>query len=145
MAIRNEHAVLNHLIESCRDGERGFRLAADRVAEASLKRAFGELADQRAGFARELLPHAQRLGGDAPAEGTRAAALHRRWIDIKDAVLHSDAAIVTEVQRGNAITVNAYVDALGGLLPPESRDIIQRQYEALLEADARLPGLASQH
>ena len=32
MAERTEREVLHHLIEICRDGERGFHAAADHVA-----------------------------------------------------------------------------------------------------------------
>jgi hypothetical protein len=35
MAERNERAVLNHLIEICRDAERGFRMAAVHVKNAA--------------------------------------------------------------------------------------------------------------
>ena len=37
MAERTERAVLNELIETCRDGARGFQDAADLVNDASLK------------------------------------------------------------------------------------------------------------
>ena len=47
MAERSEHAVMNHLIETCRDAERGLRLAAGRVSEPSLKRLLTELASDQ--------------------------------------------------------------------------------------------------
>ena len=77
MTDHSEHAVLNRLIVSCRDGERGFRLAADKVKNAQLRQLFRDLAAQRALFAEELLPHAQRMGGDAPQEGSVLGALHQ--------------------------------------------------------------------
>ena len=83
MAERTERAVLNHLIETCRDAERGLRLAADEVKSNELKRLFLRLAEQRQAFANELLPHAQRLGGASVSDGTAAAALHRAWIQVK--------------------------------------------------------------
>jgi uncharacterized protein (TIGR02284 family) len=139
MTDRSEHAVLNHLIETCRDGERGFRLAADKAGDPSLKRLFGELASQRATFATELLPHAQRLGGDPPAEGTGMAALHRGWIAIEQTVRHDDRLIVSEVERGDRATLRIYFDAVNGMLPPETRDLVQRQLDELEETHARLP------
>ena len=75
MAERTEHAVLNHLIETCTDAARGFRSAADHVKDAGLKAVFTDIAAQRETFAADLLPHAQRLGGSAAADGTTAAAV----------------------------------------------------------------------
>ena len=56
---RTSRAVLNALIETCRDSERGFNGAAGLVTAPSLKALFLELAAQRARFAEELVPHAQ--------------------------------------------------------------------------------------
>ena len=70
-------AVLNHLIESCRDAERGFRHAATLVTHWSMRSEFKRAAHLRAQFAIDLLPHAHRLGGAATAEGTDARALAR--------------------------------------------------------------------
>src|SRR5215203_5496887 len=101
MAVQTEHSVLNHLIETCRDGARGFHLAAEQATSPTLKALFTELARQRTTFSEELLPHAHRLGGEAPADGTRVAALHRGWMDLKQAVVHTDRAVLTEVRRGD--------------------------------------------
>ena len=62
MAERNERGVLHHLIEICKDGERGFRTAADHVSAPVLKTLFADLAAQRKQFAGELEPHLHRLG-----------------------------------------------------------------------------------
>lgn len=139
MAERSEHVVLNHLIESCRDGERGFRLAAERITDPELKALFSEVADQRAAFALELLPYAQRMGGNAPAEGSAAAALHRGWIDLADTILHSNDKLLREVQRGDGVTLVAYGDAVNGMLPPQVREVVQRQYAAIEQTHARIP------
>src|SRR3954465_4320077 len=69
----SEHRVLNHLIETCRDGERGFRLASQQVADPGLKALFTELSAQRATFAAQLVPHVQRLGGQPASDGTATA------------------------------------------------------------------------
>jgi uncharacterized protein (TIGR02284 family) len=138
MAVQTEHSVLSHLIETCRDGARGFHLAAEQVASPTLKTVFTELADQRTAFADELLPHVYRLGGEAPANGTRAAALHRGWMDVKQAVVHTDQAVLTEVRRGNTVAVQAYTDAVNSLLPPDTRDLVQRQCDLIVKSHASL-------
>jgi uncharacterized protein (TIGR02284 family) len=129
MAQLSERTAVNHLIETCTDAARGFRSAADHVGDERLKALFERLAAQRERFAAELLPHAQRLGGDAPADGTRAAALHRGWIDIKSRITrHDDRAILAEATRGDGVTLHIFKDAIDGMLPPEVRDLAEVQY-----------------
>ena len=135
MAQLSERTALNHLIETCTDAARGFRSAADHARDDRLKAFFERLAAQRERFAVELLPHAQRLGGDAPADGTRAAVLHRGWIDIKSRITHhDDRSILAEATRGDGVTLRVFKDALDGMLPPEVRDLAERQY-ADIEAE----------
>ena len=139
MTDRSEHAILNRLIATCRDGERGFRLAAEQVTDPALKKLFAEVADQRATFATELVPHAQRLGGDSAPDGTVTAALHRVWMATQDRLHHDDEAIVGQVGLGDRSTLTTYYDAINGMLPPETRDLVERQFEELEATHARLP------
>jgi len=142
MAQRTERGVLNHLIESCKDGERGFLSASTHVENPTFRALFEKMAAQRARIATDLEPHAQRLGGETAAEGTSAAALHRGWIDIKSRIKrHDDHAILVEAERGDALTVHAFRDALDGMLPPDSRDVVERLYEELKQAHAALTAL----
>lgn len=142
MALKSEREVLNHLIESCRDGERGFITAAEHVIDPTLKSLFTKLAAERARCAEELQPHARRLGGPAAADGTATAALHRKWIDLKCVLTHdTDHAIVVEVARGDGATVHAFKEAMEGSLPPDTRDIIERQFEAIQEEHDWLVGV----
>jgi uncharacterized protein (TIGR02284 family) len=139
MADRNERAVLNHLIETCKDGERGFRYAANHVADPAVKEVFLEIASERERFANDLLPHAQRLGGASDADGTTAAALHRGWITIKDTLTHHDErAVIAEAERGEGAAVAIYKDAIEGMLPPTVRDLVERQYEEIRHSHERI-------
>jgi uncharacterized protein (TIGR02284 family) len=139
MAQRTERTILNHLIETCRDAERGFLSAAAHVENPKLRGLFEQMASQRARIAADLAPHAQRLGGDPAADGTTGAALHRGWIDIKSRLRrHDDNAILNEVERGDGITLHTFQDALEGMLPPDSRVVIERLYAELREAHASI-------
>ena len=142
MAERTERAVLNHLIETCRDAERGLRLAADEVKSNELKRLFLRLAEQRQAFANELLPHAQRLGGASVSDGTAAAALHRAWIQVK-ARLASDAdqAVLEEAARGERYAMHAYDDAVTEMIPPDVRDLVEGQDLGVRVARRMVSGL----
>ena len=142
MSGRNERDTLNALIEACRDGSRGFQLAADHVASADLKEFFAGTAKQRERFAAELLPYAQRLGGGRDADGTAAGALHRGWMMVKDAMTNYDEdAIMSEAERGEAVAANTYAEAVMGVLPSDARPIIDAQYAAIRAAQRQLDEL----
>jgi uncharacterized protein (TIGR02284 family) len=128
MAQKTERWVLNHLIETCRDGERGFRHAANHVQNAALKALFLEIATQRDAFATALLPHADRLGGPNAGDGSVAGALHRGWMSLKDTLGgHHDEAVLKEAEHGEHSALAAYEDALAGVLAPPTREEIERQ------------------
>ena len=117
MAEQNEREVLHHLIEICTDGERGFRTAADHVGAPVLKTLFADLAAQRKQFAEELVPHLHRLGV-APGD--------------------HDHAIVIEAERGEHAAINAYDEALNGMLPPTVTDLVEEQRNAIQQANERI-------
>jgi uncharacterized protein (TIGR02284 family) len=141
MAERTERAVLNHLIETCTDAARGFRSAADHVKDPGLKAEFTDIAAQRERFATDLLPHAQRLGGPSAVDGTTAAAVHRGWIEFIAKLRHDDRAIVAEAARGDGVTLHVFQDAIEGLLPPDTREVVERQYLDVSIAHARVAAL----
>ena len=143
MAERTERAVINHLIDVCRDAERGFRLAATQVKTAEVKRLFLRLADQRHAFAEELLPHAYRLGGATGPDGLTLATVHRAWMQIR-ARLASDPehAVLEEAVRGERFARIAYDEAVNDMLPPDTRDTIEGQELGVRVAGRLVAGMA---
>ena len=128
MGERTERTVINHLIETCRDAERGFRTAAKCVNSAETKRLFLRLAEQRHTFVEELLPHAHRLGGAADADGTRIAKAHRTWMRVRAGFASDpEPVIVREAVRGERYAVAAYDDAIHDMLPPDTRGLVEAQ------------------
>jgi uncharacterized protein (TIGR02284 family) len=142
MTDRSERAVLNHLIETCKDAERGFRHIAEQAADPVLKSLFLDIASQRERFAADLLPHAQRLGGASAHDGTTAGTLHRTWIDLRSAISRGDpVAAMHEAERGEHFSRGVYRSALDGLLPPTARELVEAQYAELRKTSDRLRGL----
>lgn len=132
MSERSARAVVNHLIESCRDGAHGFEHAAELVTDPALKALFADLARTHAGIAAELVPYAERLGGTAAADGTAVASLHRRWMDARSRMSgHDDRTVLAEAHRGDAVTMDAFKGALDGVLPSSVRDVVDQQYSKL--------------
>lgn len=142
MAERTELGVLNHLLETCRDGERGFRFAAEHATDPDVRDLFRTLADERNRFAEQLSPHVHRLGGQATTEGSTAGAVHRGWMQLMGAVSrHHDEVLLAEAERGERMAIGAYQEALQGMLPPTVSDLIERQHSLIRDSLARLTAL----
>jgi len=135
-------STLSGLIETCKDGQNGFKEAAEGVERSDLKSLFYEFSQQRAQFAGELQSLVQTLGGDPEKTGSVAAAIHRGWINIKSAVTGKDeGAILRECERGEDSAKNTYKKALEEALPANVTETIQTQYTAVQAAHDRIKSL----
>ncbi len=84
--------VTNELIETLQDGEEGFVQLADKLDDSDspeLVSSMRRFSEQRAGFRVGLEALAKDYGDDVEASGTTAAAIHRGWIGLKDALTGS--------------------------------------------------------
>lgn len=132
-------STLNNLIETCKDGQEGFRTAAEGVRNSELKTLFLTYSQQRAQFAGDLQNVVLRLGGDPEKSGSVAATLHRGWIDIKSAVTGEDeGAVIAECERGEDSAVRNYEEALKEDLPADIRAIVEEQFTRVQEAHDRV-------
>ena len=135
-------ATLNGLIQTCRDGEEGFRTAAEGVRNPELKELFHGYARQRAGFASELEDEVRRLGGEPAEGGSVTGSVHRGWMGLKAALTGEDErAILGECERGEDSALAAYRAALGVDLPSSVRSMVERQFAEVKEAHQRIRNL----
>jgi len=133
---------LNELIVTCKDGEAGYRSAAEGVKSAELKQLFAECTIQRAQFVGELQSLVRSLGGNPEHTGSFIAKLHRGWIDIKAAIEGRDeAGILVECERGEGIAKNAYKSVLKETLRPHVRDVVQRQLGSITAVHEQIKSL----
>ena len=134
--------VLNDLIETCKDGEEGFRTCAEDVKRSDLKPFFLKAAERCADAAAQLQSEVDRLGGTPEKAGSLIGSAHRRWVDIKSAIMgQDDAAVLAECERGEDVAKESYERALKQDLPPSIRVIVQTQYEGVLEHHDRVRAL----
>jgi uncharacterized protein (TIGR02284 family) len=127
--------VLNGLIETARNGEEGYRVAAGGVQDAATQALFTKYSAQRAEFAAELKNQVRALGGDPDKGGSALGAAHRGWINIKAVATGKDSAgILAECKRGDESAVKSYEDALHEGLPAEVQTTVQKQLGAIREA-----------
>ena len=135
-------STLNGLIEICKDGQYGFKEAAEGIERSDLKSLFYEFAQQRSQFAGELQTLVQSLGGDPENAGSSLGAIHRGWINIKSAVMgRDDEAILDECERGEDAAKDAYKNALEEGLPAQVLETVQTQYESVQSAHDRVKAL----
>ncbi len=128
-------STLNGLIETCKDGQEGYKQAAEGIQNSQLKSVFYELDQQRSQFAGELQGLVRELGGDPENSGSFSGALHRGWINIKAAVTGKDeGAILNECERGEDVAKNTFKEALEQHLPANIAAIVQTQYTAVQAA-----------
>ena len=126
-------SILNELIETSKDGEKGFLKSAQDAQSAELKALFSACAKRCAEGAKELQGVVTATGGDAERSGSVAGALHRGWINVREALTsRDDKAILEECERGEDYAKAQYKKALEQDLPANVRPIVQRQYEGVV-------------
>jgi uncharacterized protein (TIGR02284 family) len=121
---------LNDLLENSRDGELGFKEAAEHTRTPELK----ALLERRAGDCRtaaeELQAQIAQLGGKPDERGTVSGAAHRVWLNIRSLFGGaSDETILSECERGEDAAVARYRKALKQKLPPDIHALVLRQFE----------------
>ena len=130
----NIASVLNELVETSKDGEKGFRTAAEDPKNPELKTLFTQRAGDCAKGAAELQQIVMRMGGKPEQGGSVAGAMHRGWVDLKSAVTkRDDLAILEECERGEDVAKAKYRKALEQTLPEDIRAVVQRQYDGALK------------
>lgn len=131
--------ILNDLIETCRDGQNGFKEAAENATSRDLKNFFSDASLERARFVGELQEQVRLLGGDPENTGSTAGALHRSWIKVKGTLTgKDDESILNEAERGEDAAVKAYEDALPEALPAPCRMMLENQFREVKQAHDRV-------
>ncbi len=128
--INNDEAisVLNGLIEVSKDGEEGFLQSSQSVDDPKLKAYFLHRSHEVKQSVYELQALVRELGGKPADSASIGGYLHRRWIDIKTAITSNDnLAVLNEVERGEDVALNAYIDASKKTLPVAVNQLILRQ------------------
>ncbi len=143
--MSDDAKVAKELVETLKDGEKGFSSAADKLRDsdrAEWATTMQRLADQRAGFRREIVELGHDYGDDVDDSGTAAAALHRGWISLKDALTGDDAgSVVSAAETGEDHAVSEYEKALEADLSSGFRDVVTRQHAAVSAARDEVKGL----
>lgn len=126
---------LEDLIQTCRDGEEGYRQAAQRVADPELREFFNDQLQQRGLFAEELERRVSHLGKHGDKPGTSVTGtLHRAWIGLKDSLGSGDNSLLASVEQGEHAAIDSYQKVLQHHLPEGLQQTVRSQLENIMAA-----------
>jgi uncharacterized protein (TIGR02284 family) len=105
-------SLLNDLIETSKDGEKGFQTSAEDIKRPDVKAFFLSRSAEIATAVRELQAEVRALGGDPETSSSVSGTLHRAWVDLKSTLTgKDDVAVLNEVERGEDVALKAYKEA----------------------------------
>ena len=105
--------TLNKLIDTCKDGEYGFRTSAEHVRSEHLRSVFLERAESCRQGATELQQAVVRCGGKPDEHSSASGTLHRGWLSLKGVLTDDrDQAALNECERGEDAALARYREAL---------------------------------
>ncbi len=135
--------TLETLIETCRDGQNGYREAAEHVKEQELKKLLSEVSLERAKFAGDLENEAIRWGrADVDRSGSALGAIHRGWTGLKAALGGGDDAILSSMETGDSCAQKQYDECIrDGHLPDDVLGIVRNQAQAIVGTLDRIRAL----
>lgn len=134
--------VIEKLIETCKDGQKGYQDAAAHAKRSDLKTYFNEQSLERARFAGELEAELIRLGKpDKKVSSSVGGALRRAWIDTKVSLGGGDKTILESVEAGEDDAKENYQEAITDDLPENIAQIVRRQAAGVQAAHDKVKSL----
>ena len=138
-------SVVESLIETSKDGQKGYQDAAEHVKRPDLKSYFNQQSVERGRFAQELHAELAKLGKpDKKVSGSATGAMHRAWLDTKAALGGGDKTILESVEAGEDNAKDTYKKALTGALPGSLLEIVRRQAGSVQQAHDKVKMLRDQ-
>ncbi|WP_129790923.1 PA2169 family four-helix-bundle protein [Sphingosinicella sp. CPCC 101087] len=141
----NDHdiQVLNSLITTTIDSANGFERSAEDADARQFVDMFREFAQERRQVVGRLQERVRTLGGTPNDDGSLKADLHRRWVDLRDAISRGgDKEVISEVERGEDYLKEKYDTALADSeLSPETLAVIREAYQSVRAGHDRASAL----
>ena len=136
-------SVLNLLTTTTIDSANGFEQSAEDARGGRFEASFGGFAAERREIVAMLQEAVRAMGGTPNDDGSLKADLHRRWVDLRDAISKGgDKEIIEEVERGEDYLKGKYDAALrDNELSPETRAVIREAYQSVRAGHDRASAL----
>jgi uncharacterized protein (TIGR02284 family) len=137
---------LKELLAIINDGKEGYQASSEATNKPELKSVFLKYAAQRATFASELRTHIATHGGDAGNDsGGVLGAIHRTWIDVKQALSSKeDKAILDAVVTGETVALQTYNRYIADYADHADHiELLRRQRDGIQDALQEMHSLLS--
>ena len=133
MSDGGDTTALNTLIATLIDSVNGYQKAAADTDNSRYAEMFNARAQERQGAITKLQACVARLGGNPEDDGTTAGAIHRGWVNLKEAVVgRDDEAIVNAVESGEDYLKGKFETVLEHKdLPPEARAAVDEAWTSV--------------
>jgi uncharacterized protein (TIGR02284 family) len=142
MASDHDISVLNSLITTTIDSANGFERSAEDADAQSFSQMFREFAQERRQVVGRLQERVRQLGGTPNDDGSLKADLHRRFVDLRNAISSGDKAVIEEVERGEDYIKGKYDAALqDNELSSETLSVIREAYQSVRAGHDRASAL----
>ena len=143
MGQDHDIAVLNSLITTTIDSANGFERSAEDADVERFVEMFREFSQERRQVVGRLQEKVRSLGGTPNDDGSLKADLHRRWVDLRDAISKGgDQEIIEEVERGEDYLKAKYDAALeDSELSAETLSVIREAYQSVRKGHDRASAL----
>ena len=137
--------MVHHLIERCKDGQKGYKHASEDIEDPQLKSLFRDFSVQRDTMITELQNELHKMGKTDNESSSIEGTIHRTWMDLSSALLAKDRQqVLNECERGEDYAVAAYDKALKADLPGNLKNIVEKQYNQVKQAHDRIRDLRDQ-
>lgn len=132
-ADATDTTALNTLIGTLIDSIDGYQKAAADTQNSRYAEMFNARARERQEVLTKLQAVVARLGGNPEDDGTTAGAVHRGWINLKEAVVgQDDEAIVNSVESGEDYLKDKFQTVMNNKdLPPEARTAVEQAWQSV--------------
>lgn len=140
-----DQSTTQDLVKIAEDGKEGYAKGAKELTDSDrpeLASTFTTLSQQRAAFSTELQTLAETYGDAVKESGSPAAALHRGWMALRDAVTGSGPeSVLKTAMQGEDHAIEAYEKALKADISSDTQSMAQRQLAEIRTARAELERL----
>jgi uncharacterized protein (TIGR02284 family) len=133
MANDHDISVVNSLITTTIDSANGFERSAEDADAQQHQQFFTQFGEERRQVVTRLQDYVRSLGGTPNDDGSLKADLHRRWMDLRDAIQRGgDREVIEEVERGEDYLKAKYDAALADTeLAQPTLYVIREAYQSV--------------
>jgi uncharacterized protein (TIGR02284 family) len=132
-------AMLKDLLETSKEGERGFALAAKDNREPGVIDVLKDGEESCREAVVELQDQVRLLSGSPDDGGTVKVPVYRGWISFKAVAISRDTKLILEeCERGEDYAKARYEDAMKVEMPESLRALVERQYQRVIAIHGRV-------